>query len=113
MTDNGSLGKAVVVASLVLALLFLLNGGLKVAGLTVEQFAVWGYPPWFQYLVGVAEVLAGAGFMWRRARFAAAVIVIPIMLGAIYTLVRAGTPLQAAIPTVALLLALFVAKKSR
>ena len=113
MANNGNAGKAVKVASILLALLFLLNGGMKVAGMMVDQFALWGYPAWFQYLIGVVEALAGVGFLLGRMRFMAAVVVIPIMLGAIYTLVRAGTVPHAALPAIALLLALFVAKKSR
>ncbi|MXW68176.1 MAG: DoxX family protein [Gemmatimonadales bacterium] len=113
MADNGTAGKAVSVMSILLALLFLLNGGMKIAGMMVDQFAVWGYPAWFQYLIGVVEVLAGVGFLRRPTRFLAAVVVVPIMAGAVYTLVTAGTAAQAPIPAVALLLALFVAKKSR
>ncbi|WP_420448388.1 DoxX family protein [Candidatus Palauibacter sp.] len=113
MADNGNAGKAVKVASILLALLFLLNGGMKVAGMMVDQFSVWGYPAWFQYLIGVVEVLAGVGFLRRPTRFLAAVVVIPIMAGAIYTLVRAGAAGPAAVPAVALILALFVAKSSR
>lgn len=113
MADNGSAGKAVNVASILLALLFLLNGGLKVAGIMVDQFALWGYPAWFQYLIGVVEVLAGVGFLRRQTRFLTSVVVIVIMAGAIYTLLRAGTAAQAAVPAVALGLALFVGKNSR
>ena len=113
MADNGSADKVVKVASIILALLFLLNGGMKVAGMMVDQFAIWGYPAWFQYLIGAAELLAGVAFLRQSTRFMAGVVVIPIMAGAIYTLVRAGTAAQAVVPAVALLLALFVAKKSR
>lgn len=113
MANNGSADKAVKVASIILALLFLLNGGMKVAGMMVDQFAIWGYPAWFQYLIGVVEVLAGVGFLRGQTRSLAAVVVIPIMAAAIFTLVRAGTAAQAVVPAVALLLALFVAKKSR
>ena len=99
--------------SIVLALLFLFAGGMKLAGMTAGEFAMWGYPAWFQYLIGVAEVLAGVGFLRRRTRFLAAVVVVAIMAGAISTVVRAGTAAEAAVPAVTLLLALFVAKKSR
>ena len=113
MANNGTPGKAVKVASIILALLFLLNGGLKVAGMMVDQFAMWGYPAWFQYLIGVVELLAGVAFFRQSTRFLAAIAVIPIMAGAIFTLVRAGTAAQSVVPAVALLLALFVAKQSR
>jgi len=59
VADNGNAGKAVNVASILRALLFLLNGGMKIAGMMVDQFAVWGYPAWFHYLIGVVEALAG------------------------------------------------------
>ena len=113
VANSGNPGKAVKVASIILALLFLLNGGMKVAGMMVDQFAMWEYAAWFQYLIGVAEVLAGVAFLRQSTRFLAAVAVLPIMAGAIYTLVRAGTATSAVVPAVALLLALFVAKQSR
>ena len=123
MASNGNAGKAVKVASIILALLFLLNGVMKLAGMMVDQFAIWGYPAWFQYVIGVVETLAGVGLLRSSTRFLAAAAVVPIMAGAIYTLVRDGTLVQAvlalisalpaAIPVLALLLALFVAKHSR
>ena len=113
MAKSGNADRAVKVASIILALLFLANGGMKVAGIMVDQFAIWGYPAWFQYWIGVAELLAGVAFLRQSTRFLAGVVVIPIMAGAIFTLVRAGTATQAVVPGVALLLALFVAKKSR
>ena len=113
MADVGKPGRAVTVVSMLLAALFILNGGIKVAGMMVDQFAVWGYPAWFQYLIGGAEVLAGVGFLIRRTRFAASIAVAVIMVGAVYTLVRAGAAVQAVTPAAALLFALFVARRSR
>lgn len=112
MADKGS-GKGILVVSILLALLFLLNGVMKLTGAMVEQFAMWGYAAWFQYLIGVAETAAGVGFLMKKARFLAAASMIPVMLGAIYTLVTNGQTGQAAVPLVALLLCLLVAKKSR
>ena len=110
MADKGS--RAITIVSVLLALLFLLNGGMKLAGMMVEQFEMWGYSGWFQYLIGVAETAAGVGFLVKKARFLAAVAMIPVMLGAIYTLVTNGQTGQAVVPLVALLLCLLVAKKS-
>ena len=111
MADKGSRG--ITIVSVLLALLFLLNGGMKLAGMMVEQFELWGYSGWFQYLIGVAETAAGVGFLMKKTRFLAAVAMIPVMLGAIYTLVTNGQAAQAVVPLVALLLCLLVAKKSR
>ena len=111
MADKGSRG--ITIVSVLLALLFLLNGGMKLAGMMVEQFEMWGYSGWFQYLIGVAETAAGVGFLMKKARFLAAVAMVPVMLGAIYTLVTNGQAGQAVVPLVALLLCLLVAKNSR
>ena len=115
MANNGNAGKAVKVASILLAVIFLLAGVTKLAGFVMpaEQFVAWGYPAWFQYVIGGLETLAGVGFLTRRTRFVASAIVVVIMAGAIYTVVRQETAVQAAVPAVAMLLALFVAKKSR
>ena len=112
MADKGS-GKGILVVSILLALLFLLNGVMKLTGSMVEQFEMWGYSGGFQYLIGVAETAAGVGFLMKKTRFLAAAAMIPVMLGAIYTLVTNGQTAQAAVPLIALLLCLLVAKKSR
>ena len=111
MADKGSRG--ITIVSVLLALLFLLNGGMKLAGMMVEQFEMWGYSGWFQYLIGIAEAAAGVGFLMKKTRFLAAVAMVPVMLGAIYTLVTNGQTGQAVVPLVALLLCLLVAKNSR
>ena len=111
MADKGSRG--ITIVSVLLALLFLLNGGMKLAGMMVEQFAMWGYSGWFQYLIGIAEAAAGVGFLMKKTRFLAAVAMVPVMLGAIYTLITNGQAGQAVVPLVALLLCLLVAKNSR
>ena len=80
----------------------------------VMQFEMWGYPGWFQYLIGVAETAAGIGFLVRKTRFLSAVAMIVVMLGAAFTLFRAGETGQMVVgPLVALLLCVLVAKNSR
>lgn len=106
-------GKLTTVVSIVLALLFLATGVMKLAGMMVEQFGAWGYPAWFQYLIGVAETAAGVGFLVKKTRFHAATAMIVVMLGAIFTVVRAGEMGQVAVPVIALLLTALVARNSR
>ena len=72
-----------------------------------------GVPRLVQYLIGLAETAAGVGFLMKKTRFLAAVAMIVVMLGAIFTLVRDGQTAQAAVPVISLLLCLFVAKNSR
>ena len=113
MADKARTGKLTTVVSIVLALLFLFQGVTKLAGMMVEQFGAWGYPAWFQYLIGVAETAAGVGLLIRKTRFHSAAAVIVVMLGAIFTLLRAGQMGQVVVPIVTLLLAAFVARSSR
>ena len=54
------------------------SAGAKLGGAQVEQFETWGYPAWFQYLIGAGEVAAGVAFLVKRTRFLAAAAVIPI-----------------------------------
>ena len=110
---EGQTRKLTTVVSIVLALLFLATGVMKLAGMMVEQFGAWGYPAWFQYLIGVAETAAGVGFLMKKTRFYAATGMIVVMLGAIFTVVRAGEMGQVAVPIVVLLLTALVARNSR
>ena len=113
MTDKEKAGKLTTVVSIVLGLLFLFQGVTKLGGMMVEQFGEWGYPAWFQYLIGVAETAGGVGLLLKKTRFHAAAAMIVVMLGAIFTLLRAGQMGQVAVPIIVLLLAVFVARNSR
>ena len=87
---------------------------MKLAGMLVADFESWGYPAWFQYLIGVAETAAGVGFLVKKTRFYAAAAMIVVMLGAIYTVVsNDGVVPEVAVPLMVLLLAALVAKNSR
>ncbi|MCY4398260.1 MAG: DoxX family protein [Gemmatimonadetes bacterium] len=113
MTDKAKAGKLTTVVSIVLALLFLFQGVTKLGGMMVEQFGAWGYPAWFQYLIGVAETAGGVGLLVKKTRSHAAAAMFVVMLGAIFTLLRAGQMGQVAVPIIVLLLAAFVARNSR
>ena len=113
MADKGS-GKGILVVSILLALLYLMTGVMKLRGMQVADFEAWGYAPWFQYLIGVAETAAGIGFLLKKTRFLAAAAMVVVMLGAIYTVVsNDGVGPTLAVPVVALLLCTLVAKNSR
>ena len=58
-------------------------------------------------------VAAGLALLKRRSRFWGAIVVPLLMVGAVFTLRRAGEFPQISVPLVWLLLALFVAKASR
>ncbi len=81
--------------------------------LMVEEFASWGYPRWFHILIGAVEAGAAVALLKGTTRFYGAVTISVVMLGAIFTLLRAGQSDMVVTPIVAFALASFVAMKTR
>jgi putative oxidoreductase len=75
------------VAQAVLAVMFLMAGGSKLAGapVMVSLFDAIGLGQWFRYVTGVIEVTAGIALLVPRAAIFGALLLIPTMLGAIVT----------------------------
>jgi uncharacterized membrane protein YphA (DoxX/SURF4 family) len=55
-------------------------------------FLAWGYPLWFCYLIGAAEIVASISLFVAPIATYAGVVLAAIMLGAFYTLVSHPTP---------------------
>lgn len=92
--------------SIVVAAMFIMAGGSKLAGLPmhVEHFQKWGYPDWFRILIGLVEIAGGAALLIpRQSSFAAAGLAV-IMLGAVYTHLAHDEVSQVVAPGVFLLL---------
>jgi putative oxidoreductase len=70
-----------------LALIFILSGGAKLAGLEfeIEAFTRWGYPLWFMYLAGTLEVAGGIALLIPRLSALAAAGMAVFMTGAVAT----------------------------
>jgi len=70
-----------------LALVFLLSGLSKLAGLdfATQDFARWGYPPWFMYLTGVIEIAGAIGLLIPRISALTAAVLALFMSGAVGT----------------------------
>ena len=68
-----------------LALLFLMAGGSKLAGVPamVSLFDAIGVGQWFRYVTGVIEVTSGIALLVPSAAIFGALLLIPTMLGAI------------------------------
>jgi len=99
------------VASALLCALFLFAGLPKVMGSqqVVEGFRNFGFSDGFRIFIGVAETLGGIGLVIPRLSFWAACGLVLIMIGAIHTQVthpETGAPI---LPSVTLLVLLFVA----
>jgi uncharacterized membrane protein YphA (DoxX/SURF4 family) len=50
-----------------------------------EKFVAWGYPAWFSFVIGAAEIFAGAMLVLPRRRFLGAAVMLFILPGAIAT----------------------------
>lgn len=103
------------VLAILLGVLYLMTGGFKLSGseMMVGQFEHWGYPIWFMYLVGVYEVVTAFLLFRGSTRFYGAVAAMVVMLGAIFTHLKAGEITLAAAPLVLFVLAGFIAKAER
>lgn len=80
------------VLSLLMGLSFLAAGAAKFSGVEqiVQNFIRWGYPVWFRYLVGVAEIVAGVAILVPRTRFYGAALATGLMVGGLGTHLRFG-----------------------
>jgi len=94
VTQNGpnvQRGRASLVAlwltQVALALMFLMAGGSKLAGVPamVSLFDAIGLGQWFRYVTGVIEITSGIALLVPSAAIFGAMLVIPTMLGAIVT----------------------------
>ena len=112
-TRGGS--KPAWIVSGILALLFIASGATKLAGLAPhpEQFAHWGYPIWFMYVVGAWEVGGAVGLMVSPMAYFAALFLGVDMAGAVITNIRAGDGARMAFPLALLLLLAYVAYARR
>lgn len=88
-------------AGLINAGTFVAGGSIALSGLGKftghfwqPLFAAWGYPSWFCYAIGAAEMVAGVSFFFAGIAMYAGLVLAAIMLGAFYTLVSHPTPLM-------------------
>ena len=75
-----------------LVALFVFAGGGKLAATedAIRGFEHFGYAPWFRNLIGVIEVAAGLCLLLPRTALLGALALLPIMVGATWTLWRVG-----------------------
>lgn len=93
-----------------LTLIFLTAGGTKLAGLPVQadNFARWGYPGWFMYVVGVVEAGGAIALLIPRVAGFAALLLCGTMVGAALTHLLHGEMTAAPVPLVLLALVALV-----
>ena len=78
---------AVWIVTVLLAVAFVLAGTTKILRQPawIDQFAGWGYGPWFLVLIGALEIVGALLLLIPRLAFFGAVLLGVIMLGAGYT----------------------------
>lgn len=86
-TPNKWLNVGAWILQILLALMFLMSGGMKIAGvdLMVEEFEKIGIGQWFRYVTGAIEI--GAAILLLIPRFSGfgAVLLAATMVGAVFT----------------------------
>lgn len=95
-----SIGKWCVI--IVMCFIFLFSGFFKLNGDpdTILAFQKYGFPYWFQVLIGAGELVGGLGLLFQKYfRFAAYSLAV-IMIGATFTHLLHGETSIAAIPCV-------------
>ncbi|XXF79627.1 DoxX family protein [Myxococcaceae bacterium GXIMD 01537] len=94
-----------------LALVFAFAGGSKLftQGLHHENFAKWGYPGGFVYVVGAIELACAIGLLIPRVAGLAAAGLAVTMLGAFATHVKDGHPEQGIVALILLVPVGFIA----
>jgi uncharacterized membrane protein YphA (DoxX/SURF4 family) len=72
-------------AQIALAVMFLMAGGSKLAGVPamVSLFDAIGFGQWFRYVTGVVEVASAIALLVPSAAVFGAMLLIPTMLGAV------------------------------
>ena len=98
------------VTQVALALMFLMAGGSKLAGVPamVSLFGQIGVGQWFRYVTGLIEVVSGLALLIPAVAVFGALLLIPTMIGAIVVNVFV-VPASPVAPVVLLLLAAAVA----
>lgn len=93
---------------IIIALAFFVSANVKLASFAeaATQFANWGYPVWWLYLVAAVELLGAVGVLIPKTTRIAASALLVLMLGAIYTSFSFGDSLVAAVPAIVLLVLL-------
>jgi putative oxidoreductase len=89
-----------------ISMLFVAAGLLQLAGVRPVRraYARWGYPEWFLVAIGSIEMEAGIFAAFDNTQRIAALQLIPIMLGSIYTHGKTpGERYMAVVPAVTLM----------
>ncbi|GJD52919.1 hypothetical protein OPKNFCMD_5686 [Methylobacterium crusticola] len=93
---------------ILLTAIFLIAAGMKFAAVPFEVsgFARFGYPVWFMYVIGAAQLFGAVLFWVRGGTACGAFLLAVIMAGAVASHLGAGDPVPMMLPALVLLLVL-------
>jgi hypothetical protein len=81
------------------------------AGNMVSEFAVYGLPEWFMYIVGAAKIMIALfmiiGFWMPVLVYPASLILVLLMMGAIYMHIKVKDPFIKSLPAIMMFLMAF------
>jgi len=97
--------RALLALRLVLAVVFLAAGAAKLAAVEfeVQGFAHFGYAPWFMYAIGSLELVGGILLLRSGSAAIGALLMLPVMVGAAASHLKAGDGFAMALPAAVLL----------
>lgn len=112
---NNSSSKLLIIGAALVGLAFLASGSAKLAGTEklALQFAEFGFPLWFMYLIGATEVVAGGLLFWSPTRFLASGVLAGVMVGAVGSHLMVGHGADTVPSAVLLVLTLTIAYATR
>jgi uncharacterized membrane protein YphA (DoxX/SURF4 family) len=106
MLNRNSKLKVATILSAILALLYIFFGVPKLMAepQAVDQFSKYGYPDWFRTIVGIVEVAGGLGLLIPKARKYANFGLIALMIGALFTHVKAEESTMIGLPLLCIIM---------
>lgn len=98
-------------ASVSLAVLFFSSGLVQLLDLkfVIAEYAHWHYPAVLRWSVGLLELVASVALVIPRIATVGASVLVPVMMGAIYTFLLRGPVLLSIVPLIFMLLLVFIA----
>lgn len=108
LTTNPTMRRVDVILRALLVALFTIAGAMKLTAhpFEVHGFEHFGYPPWFMYAIGLLEFIAAFALLHARLLPAAAAALGAVLIGAVFSHLKAGDALVLTVPAIVMLLML-------
>ena len=107
-TTNSAARRVDVILRALLVALFTIAGAMKLTAhpFEVQGFQHFGYAPWFMYAIGIIEFAGAFALLHVRLLPAASATLGAVLIGAVWSHLKAADPLAMTIPALVMLLML-------